>query len=570
MALGEVAVGEHPIGTDQVDAWEGLRFWVYIDAVLNGQVQVNTMSIEEDEAGNSRASCTVLNPIAPIEAGQRLEIVYEDAVLFGGVIRTVDVEPDKSGNVTPYKIEAEGWDFILRRRYITKRYQNARAGDILLDAMAVSNVSSDQITAGLIDRGPNIILADAVNQRMFEFVRDVGSAGGGFALVDANRRLTFRSTSLPYSNVKITDDRAETLRYSEDLDNYRNRQIVKVTGLDGTTTVVETRDDLTEQIQRAADEGGSGIYEFYEEVRHTTSSVVADLAVMGQTVGYLALRTYGRNVRRIMVRMRAPAVQVREIVQVNLPSLGLLGPFTVVSRRIYDLAGELLYEVELIEGGFSQDALESLLKIVGAARTTVSIDASLFPNAQSYSVPGSYSFVVPAGVTILQFTCVGGSGGGGGGARAQSNAGGPLIVTHADGGHGGDSSRAFTILAGVVPGHTYDVTVGAKGVRGVTVNCGPTTGFCQANGTSGTSGTLSKVERSAVVYCQSDPGLLGTGATANTNRVKTYGVDGANGLGVGDSVTESGGVLGGVRGTGNVPSFAQPTDGQDGFVEIRW
>lgn len=570
MGLGDAVIGDETIGTDQVDPWVGLRYWVYVDNALMGDVKMDSLQIEEDESGNIRASCTVLNPQVPIAAGNRLEIVNEDTVEFGGVIRTLEVEPDLSGAVQAVHIEAEGWDFILRRRFISKRYTNARAGDILVDALSVSQVSTDQITAGLIDRGPNIILADAVNQRMSEFVRDVASAGGGFAFVDANRRLTFRSTSLPYSSLALTADRAETLLYTDDLDNYRNRQIVKVTGLDGTTTVTETRDDLAEQAERAADEGGSGIYEMYEEVRHTTSSVVGDLSIMGQTVGYLALRTYGRNVKRLRLRMRAPAVRVREIVQVDVPSLGLLGPFSTISRRITDLAGELLYEIELIEGGVSQDALETLLKIVGAARTTVSIDASLFPNAQSYTVPGTYPFVVPEGVKVLQMTCIGGSAGGGGGARSQSNSGGPLIVTHADGGRGGDSSLAFTILANVSAGQTFDITVGAKGLAGVSVNCGPTFSFCEAIGTDGTSGTVSKIERLSVVYCQSDPGLLGTGAYANTSRVKLNGVDGANGGGIGDSVTVSGGMSGGMRGTGNIPSFAQPTNGKDGLVEIRW
>ncbi len=563
MGLGDAAIGEETLGTDQVDAWSGLRYWAYVDHALLDAVLMDSMVIEEDESGNSRASCRIVNPDVEITAGHRLEIVYEDSVVFGGVIRTLDIEPNPSGTLQTYLLDAEGWDFILRRRFISKRYTNSRAGDILRDALSVSGVTADEIVLGPNDRGPNIILADAVNQRMAEFVRDVASAGGGFAFVDPNRRLTFQSTSLPYSSVPVTAERAETLSYTEDLDNYRNRQIVKVTGLDGTTTVTETRDDLVEQVMRAGNEGGSGIYEMYEEVEHTTSSVVGDLSIMGQTVGYLALRTYGRNVKRLKLRMRALAPRVREIVQVDLPLLGLLGPFSVVSRRISDLAGELLYEVELIEGGFSQDALESLLKIVGAARTTVSIDASLFPNSQVFSTAGNHVFVIPAGVFTVQLTAVGGSGGGGGGVKHTDSLFG---IRYANGGTGGASGKAVSIVT-VTPAESLDIVVGAAGTQGANATA---TSPSYPTATGGSTGGNSQAKRGVTVLAQGDGSAGGGGASIDNSPpvLINHGANGADAGGLGDAISVGGGQPGGVRGTGN--PYVQPLAGQVGFVEVRW
>lgn len=564
MSLGEYAIAEETIASDLVEAWQGLRYWVYVGGSLAGEVEMNSFSIEEDETGAQRARCTILNSSILLVAGKTLEIIYEDSVLFGGVIRTLDLQADPSGAVEAVEVEAEGWDLILRRRYITKQYQNVTAGQILLDGIVVSGADADNIVPGFVDQGPNIILADAVNQRMSEFVRDVSSAGGGFGFVDANRRFQFRSTSLRYSSLVLTKDVAEVLAYSEDLDNYRNRQIVKVTGQNGSTTVTETRDDFLEQAERADSEGGSGIYTVYEEVKHPLSSVVGDLSIMGQTVGFLALRTYSRNTKRVRLRMRAPGVQVREIVQVNMPSLGLLGPFSVEAKTTSELAGELLFDVQLIEGGFSQSALESLLKIVGAARTTVSIDASLFPNVQTFSVAGTTSFVVPAGVFIAQLTGVGGSGGGGGGVVHHDPVG--FGDRAANGGNGGNSGKAVTIIA-VTPGESLDVIVGNFGAAGAndtkTYPAFPT-------GTNGSPGGNSQVKRGVAVLVQGD-GSLGGGGSSIDNSPPSFLNQGANGPdagGIGDAISVGGGKLGGNKGTGS--PYVQPFPGLVGFVEIRW
>ena len=81
----------------------------------------------------------------------------------------------------------------------------------------------------------------------------------------------------------------------------------------------------------------------------------------------------------------------------------------------------------------------------------------LFPKKgfkrQDYTTPGTYNFVVPAGVTEIHATIVGGGGGGGAGV-----AGGP-----ADGASGGGGGGVSQCILEAVAGETWTIVVGAGG-----------------------------------------------------------------------------------------------------------
>lgn len=103
--------------------------------------------------------------------------------------------------------------------------------------------------------------------------------------------------------------------------------------------------------------------------------------------------------------------------------------------------------------------------------------------------PGSFTFTVPAGVSRVQVTCIGGGGGGG---NATTN--------FRVGTGGGSGGYAKTYVTGLTPGATVAVTVGIGGAAGA---AGGTSSFgtvctatgggagqsnIQANGTGGTAG----------------------------------------------------------------------------------
>lgn len=81
---------------------------------------------------------------------------------------------------------------------------------------------------------------------------------------------------------------------------------------------------------------------------------------------------------------------------------------------------------------------------------------------QAYTTAGTYSWVVPAGVTSVSVLTVGGGGGGGG------SSGG----TCTGGSGGGGGSLAYVNNLSVTPAETLTVIVGASGTTGGAGNCG--------------------------------------------------------------------------------------------------
>jgi hypothetical protein len=134
---------------------------------------------------------------------------------------------------------------------------------------------------------------------------------------------------------------------------------------------------------------------------------------------------------------------------------------------------------------------------------------------------GTYTFVVPAGVSSLSVLCIGGGGGGGGTSAAATNS--------AAGGGGGGLSYSNNVS--VTPGETLTVVVGAAGAGGTTA------------GTNGTAAGDSYLRRSSTDLVLAKGGSGGGGNTAALTG--GAGAGGASASGVGD-VRQSGGA-GGAR-----------------------
>jgi hypothetical protein len=559
VAIADAAIGEEPVLGSEVRGWIGLDYWVLIGGLRVGEVATDSVDIEESGDGKSRCRCVAINPTVPIVDGKTCEVIWRGEAIFSGLIRTLTIDSDQAEAVFRYSIEADGWDSLLARHTITKTYSNVMAGQILRDAILASGLSLDGVTAGLVDDGIQLLLAEANHVRVSDFIRDIGVAGGGVAFINPYKQIVFRPLSVDVADMVITTARAETIQHMSDLDNYRNRQVVKVTGTSG-ATVTETRDDLVQQALRIADEGGSGIYEDYQEVKHPTSNVVGELSIMGQTVGFVQLRTYAKNARRVTVTMREPAPRIGQLTVLDLPGFGLSGTFLAMRKTWRESSGAFLFDVEFWESSFQQFALESLLRIVGAGKAAVSISANVFPNVQLFSTPGTFTWTVPAGVTTAQFTNIGGSAGGGGGRRLWGFSGSCFVLGFATGGDGGNSGKAITIRA-VSAGQVFDLVVGAAGTSGIT---GEVASICTGGSTisDGGTGGLSSVKLGAVTVCQADGGTAGLSGAGGTN-----GADGVAGGGIGDAVSVGGGHVGGQGGKSyDVDGIA----GIGGLIEVRW
>jgi hypothetical protein len=105
----------------------------------------------------------------------------------------------------------------------------------------------------------------------------------------------------------------------------------------------------------------------------------------------------------------------------------------------------------------------------------------------TYMTPGTYTVTVPPGRTSMRAMLVGGSGAGGGGGNAGNNDVG------ASGGAGGGSGGIIFTFHNLVPGDTYVLHVGAKGVATRSWY-----GFAHAYGFSGGDGGDTYIENLAI------------------------------------------------------------------------
>ena len=188
-----------------------------------------------------------------------------------------------------------------------------------------------------------------------------------------------------------------------------------------------------------------------------------------------------------------------------------------------------------------------------------------------FTIPGSNSWVCPAGVTTISVKMWGAGGGGGGGASQPNNGltasvndqfGTPhVLVVGGSGGGGGGAGAYMKAAVSVTPGHTYTINVGTAGTAG-------------AVDTNGGNGSSTQVLDGATVLATVASGGGGVKGVAQTSSAATAGgAGGAAGAAGSVSLTlnRSGGVSpgGSTSGSGSPPGGgAFVGDGYFGSVPI--
>lgn len=178
--------------------------------------------------------------------------------------------------------------------------------------------------------------------------------------------------------------------------------------------------------------------------------------------------------------------------------------------------------------------------------------------SNSYATPGTYSLVIPAGVTILYVKRLVGGGGGAGDGYASSDEVGNWTVAYGPGG-GSGGYYAGNIIA-VTPGETLTLIVGDAGLAGAPGGIGYFGGYTTPGGSAGGS---SSIKRGSTILLEATGGAAGIingtapGGTPNGVAGNTP-AGGVNGSGYG-----SGG--NGGAGNGGGGSAAQP-----GFISLVW
>lgn len=545
-ALGSTMPGDMTVG----DPWPGAPINVFVnDVSWRAFVQPNSLRINDTLGQQVTARLVIVNPTTAPTVGDQVKAVFYSETIFSGTILRIRERINNTQTARYYDCDCADHTHILNRRKITRNFTDRDLVGIV-DALLDNELSGEGLTLGTLDRKVTIPLLDAAGASALDLLREAAAATGQAFYVGFDKTLNFVSTSNPSLPVDLVVGNVEEAELVRDLDSYRNKQYVIVKGkplsaaASDALEVTESRQNDDQINARAAIEGGSGIYESVENITHPTSNAQADLQLLGIAYARLRLSTSGTPRSVLKARMRGYGFRAGQVGTVTIPHLGVSGEWLIQRVTVTEQDGrKLVHELELVQSSLQWRAYLSWLNIVRSGKVTVLPPTASTNNSVTYNTPGSYQWIVPAGVTQAEFACTGASGGGGNG---FCTTGGPIY----GGGNAGTSGLAVTIVE-VTEGQEFDIVVGAAGVA---IAVPPY---------HGTDGEHSSVSLGGVILCQ---GNGSTGGRSVQTSPCAEGANGGDGSGIGDAVTVGGGKTGGL-GT-EYPNAAQ--NGQDGLVVVRW
>lgn len=548
---------------------------------VSDYVLADSMTITDTIGQPVVAEFALSNPPSSPVVGDTVRIVYYSQVLFGGTIDHVERTSLDLVHFT-YRIDCQDWSQVLFRRKIRRNFSNDTV-QAIVDSVLDNELSTEQLTIGTIDSRYTLQLVDGRDARIYDVFREIAAATGQTFYVDFDRSIQMRSASVDSSplvfsagNVLLQGTTVRT-----DRETYRNVQIVNIKGTAvSPNTALELTYIVRDESQiaaRAAIEGGSGIYEDVANLTHPNSNLQSELALLATGFANTNLAVSGSTRTTIKMRVRGYGFRAGQSATVDLPGFSLTGDF-VIQRVNVKIVGKLnlFHELELTTSSLQQRAQEAWLRIVQGANVVVQVSASfslaIVPTELlTVTTLGSGSWIVPAGITVVEFTAYAPGAGGGGALNGWTHSSGMCFNTNnPTGGAGGAGGKAVT-LVNVLEGQRFDLYVGAGGVAGQngsrTVFSSPPGHTCasETGEWAGGIGEFTAVTFEGGLICRA---LSGTpGAPAGwTGTSYIAGTDGIGGSGAGTTVTVGGGSAGGARGVVG----RQPTAGADGFIEIRW
>jgi hypothetical protein len=173
------------------------------------------------------------------------------------------------------------------------------------------------------------------------------------------------------------------------------------------------------------------------------------------------------------------------------------------------------------------------------------------------------TFTVPAGVTLVQVTCIAAGGGGGGPAKSTFVG---RTAKYSLGGTGGRGGKVISVID-VVAGQVLTITVPSGGFGGIgQQQIGQT---IDAVGSDGGDGGNAKVMIGGGVHAEAYGGIGGIGARANAfTGLSGIWAPSPDGGGSGHTITVGGGAVGGVSGLANPLQNSEA--GSNGSVVVEW
>lgn len=568
-----------PLSTALTDADTARPIHVYIDDVARDtDVLIESLTIEDPLGEPTTCAFRIVNPITVPYEGASVRIVYFSETLFSGTIKSIRRTVNNLATFKSYECNCVDWSEILTRHKIRRNFTHLPPENVI-DSLLDNELAGNGLTVGTIDLGLSVPLVDSRGGSAFDVLRELAAVTGQSLRIDFDKTIDFLAISAPAAPSALTADTVNRAETEITRDDYRNVQIVRVTGTppegsNDDSAQVDVIEQSDEQIAaRIALEGGDGKHEAFDEITHPTSNVPAILVLLGKSVAIAKLAVAGVPQVTLRCQIHGYGFRAGQVASATFTALDVTGSWSIQRAALRIEQGRyLVYDLELTKQTALQRAYDSWLRVVERGKIVVQMPGTTLPTTtvETFSAPGAANWVVPAGVTSVLLTTKGGSGSAGGGISIAFSAGGCFYNDY-PGGRGGHSGKVVTALI-VTPGQTLNLTIGAAGSPGGIpkyYNCDGST--CQQNlgrtpggtPTDGAAGTASTIFRSGILVSQADGGGAGTKATGPF--FGCSGVDGTAGTHGGGSngiVTVGGGKTGGARvpaGTGGVGSAGEIT-----------
>lgn len=536
---------------------------------------IDSMSMEFELGRQGSASFTLVNMDRSPQIGEPVRIKFYSDIIFVGAIDRFTARSNNTQTFKTYEVECTDNSYLLFRRMMTRTSENISLGGIA-SALCAEELGGpvatggDGVTLGDLDYNQVIPLVQGDNVSVYDYLNDAATSVGQVFSIDNDRKINFRSSSLPSAPQTIDENIVEECSIAVDRETYRNEQTVTVTGTPsaptGTAnTVTYTyRNSNQSQAQRTI-ENTSGVYNGKDSITHPTSNDVLTLTKLAVAYVMILLGVRGSIRQTVTVRTRQYGFKVGQLATVSIPHHNISGQYVIQKASYRESSGRfLITSLDLTPSSLRRRAQELWIDVVRKGKVSVLPPVPITTSSQIYSTPGTYSFTVPAGVTMVICRAEGAGGGGGGGAYHRFLGYNAFI---ASGGYGGAGGLVITILP-VNPGETLTVVVGAKGTGGTSVQQIDT--LTTATGTNGTNGGNSSVSKTGGTVCLANGGHGGDGASANSvTKIfsSPLGRTGSGGL-FGQVITAGGGMSGG--GGGNGSPLQNGADGTNGRVTLEW
>jgi hypothetical protein len=547
------------------------------NVIINGVTYkplIDTLSIDMDASRQGTASFTLYNLDTIVRIGQPVTITFYDEVIFAGALDRIKLRSNNTQTYKTYDCECVDHSYLLARKKISRSYTNASVPTIANDVI-VNYLGGEGVTIGSFSSGLPLPSVNADNTSIYDLLREASQSLGMLFYIDFDRQLQFKGAAADPAPMALDENIVENCEVLFDRDGYRNYQVVTVTGTPSTAgsaavTVSYTAVNHTQIQQQLESENGNelnlgnGVYREQESITHPTSNDPATLTKLAVATAKALLAVSGEMRQTISVRTRQYGFKVGQVATVSIPHLGLTGQWIIQRVSLKDESGRwLISEIELSRTSLRQLKHQMWLDIARKGSITVVPPTAAITQSQTFSTPGVTTFTVPAGITILQVTCVAAGGGGGGPARS-------LFLGHTAkyslGGTGGRGGQVISVID-VTPGQVFTITVPSGGFGGIgQEQIGQT---IDAVGSNGGDGGNAKVSIGLAVHAEAYGGIGGIGARANAyTGLSGIWQPSPDGAGAGQTITVGGGAIGGVSGLANPLQNSQA--GANGSVIVEW